>query len=322
MLLELQQSGKRSAVVLAEQLEVSVRTIYRDVDALSAAGVPIYSERGSRGGLVLADRYRDALARFGDDEVRALFVSSDDALADIGLTGDRRRALEKLTRAMPARTRAALDRTRGRVHVDSRRWIGVTSPTAPLTALREAVWTDRCAAIAYSDRVGKVTRRIVEPLGLVTKAGIWYLVARDDQALKTFRVQRIARVRLLEQRFARPSGFDVGAYWQGVAAHGGTEDEPYRATFRVTRRARANAEISFAVESSARVRGSTPPAWLVRITFPSFMAALQEAMSWGGDAVAVDPPQLCDALAERGRMLLVRYGADDRGATKAAPTLT
>jgi predicted DNA-binding transcriptional regulator YafY len=310
MLLELQQSGKRSAVALAEQLEVSVRTIYRDVDALSAAGVPIYSERGSRGGIVLADRYRDALSRFGDDEVRALFVSSDDALADIGLTGDRRSALDKLTRAMPARTRAALDRMRGRVHVDSRRWMGVTAPAAPLTALREAVWADRCVSIAYSDRTGKVTRRVVEPLGLVTKAGVWYLVARDDRAVKTFRVQRIARVRVLERRFARPSGFDVGAYWQGVAAHVAAEEEPYRATFRMTRRALANAEIYFTVESRTRLRGSTPAAWLVRIAFSSFMSALQEAMSWGGDAVAVDPPHLCEALAERGHMLLERYGAE------------
>lgn len=309
ILLELQHAGKQSAVALAEQLEVSVRTVYRDVDALSAAGVPIYAERGSHGGIVLADGYRDALARFGDDELRALFVSSDDALADIGLTAGRRSALDKLARAMPARTRAALDRTRGRVHVDSRRWIGVRSPAAPLGALREAVWGDRCVSIAYSDRTGKVTRRVVDPLGLVTKAGVWYLVARDDRAVKTFRIQRIARVRILDRRFKRPSDFDVGAYWQGVAAHVASEEEPYRATLRMTRRALANAEIYFAVESRTRVRGSNPPAWLVCIAFPSVMSALQEAMSWGGEAVAVDPPHLCEALVERGRALIARYAS-------------
>ena len=112
LLLALQQAGKQSATALAEQLEVSVRTIYRDVDALSAAGVPVYAERGSHGGIVLADSYRDTLARFDENEVRALFVSSDDALADIGLHGGHRSALDKLARAMPARTRETARRRR------------------------------------------------------------------------------------------------------------------------------------------------------------------------------------------------------------------
>jgi predicted DNA-binding transcriptional regulator YafY len=205
ILLALQTSGKQSATALAEQLEVSVRTIYRDADALSAAGVPVYAERGSRGGIVLADSYRDALSRFDEDEVRALFISSDDALADIGLTSGHRSALDKLARAMPARTRATLGATRGRVHIDGRRWTGVSAPPAALAALREAVWNDRCVTIAYTNRDGKVTRRTLEPFGLVTKAGVWYLIARDGPMLKTFRVQRIARVRVLERRFARPS---------------------------------------------------------------------------------------------------------------------
>lgn len=311
VLFELQHSGKRSATALAEQLEVSVRTIYRDVDALSAAGVPVYAERGSQGGIVLADRYREALGRFGDAELRALFVSADDALTDLGLGSDRRSALDKLARAVPAHSRAALERSRGRVHVDARRWLGVTSPSAPLATLRQAVWGDRCVSIAYSDRAGKVTRRVVEPLGLVTKAGIWYFVAGDGETVKTFRVQRIARVRILERRFVRPGGFDVGAYWQDVAARIARDEEPYRATFRMTRRALANAEIYFTVESRTRERGSDPPAWLVQIAFAAFMPALQEAMSWGDDAVAVDPPELREALAARGHALLARYGTDD-----------
>jgi predicted DNA-binding transcriptional regulator YafY len=301
VLLELQHAGKLPAPVLAERLEVTVRTIYRDVDALSAAGIPISAERGVNGGIVLADGYRDALGRFSDDELRVLFVSSDDPLSDIGLTGGHRRVLDKLARAMPERTRAALSRTRGRIHVDSRRWLGVTSVSAPLTALREAVWNDRWVRIAYSDRFGRVTRRAVEPFGLVAKAGIWYLVARDVETIKSFRVQRIARVQVLERRFQRPAKFDVGEYWQSVA--------PYVATFRMTRRARANAEIYFAIESRSRIRGSRPAAWNVRIAFPSFMAALQEAMSWTDDAIALEPPQLLAALQERGRTLSSQYAA-------------
>ncbi len=235
ILLELQHAGKLPAAALAERFEVTMRTIYRDVDALSAAGVPITAERGVRGGIVLADGYRDALGRFSDEELRVLFVSSDDPLSDIGLVAGHRRVLDKLARAMPDRARAALGRTRGRIHVDSRRWLGATSAAAPLATLREAVWNERWVTIAYSDRTGKVTRRAVEPFGLVAKAGIWYLVARDGEIVKSFRVQRIARVRVLDRRFVRPTNFDVGDYWQNVAARIATDEEPYVATFRMTR---------------------------------------------------------------------------------------
>jgi predicted DNA-binding transcriptional regulator YafY len=277
LLLELQHAGKQSAGALAQSLEVSVRTIYRDVDALSAAGVPVYAERGSHGGIVLADSYRDTLSRFDENEVRALFVSGDGALNDIG----------------------------GRVHVDSSRWIGVSAPPAALTALRDAVWKDRCVTIAYSDRRGAVTRRTLDPLGLVAKAGIWYLVGRDGETVKTFRVQRIARVRVLERRFVRPASFDAGEYWSGVARHVASEDAPYVATFRMTRRGLANAAIYCTVESRARVRGSSQ--WLVRIAFPSIEAAVHEAIGWSDEGVAVDPPLLRKRLAERARALLDRY---------------
>jgi predicted DNA-binding transcriptional regulator YafY len=299
LLLALQSSGKQSATALAERLEVSVRTIYRDADALSSAGVPVYAERGSRGGIVLADSYRDVLARFDEDEVRALFVSSDDALADIGLTSGRRSALDKLARAMPKHTRETLGATRGRVHVDGRRWAGASRPPASLAALREAVWNDRCATIAYTDRGGKVTRRTLEPFALVTKAGVWYLIARDGETMKTFRVQRIARVRVLERRFTRPSSFDAGEYWKGVAASFTYEGTPFVATFRMTRRGLANAVAYRTIESRRRVRGGSEPEWLVRIAFPVVEAAVQEAVNWSEDGVAVDPPALCERIRER-----------------------
>jgi predicted DNA-binding transcriptional regulator YafY len=307
LLLELQRAGKQSAAALAERLEVSVRTIYRDVDGLSAAGIPVYAERGSQGGIVLADSYRDALGRFDDDEVRALFVSSDDPLADIGLGGGRRSALDKLARAMPSRTQAALGRTRGRVHVDGRRWMGAPAPPAPLAALREAVWNDRWVTIAYSDRTGAVTRRTIEPFGLVVKAGVWYLIARDRETVKTFRVQRIARVRVLERCFTRPSSFDAGDFWSGVAARFAGDEAPYVATFRMTRRGLANASVYCKVVSRARVRGSEEAAWLVRVSFASFAAAVHEAMGWNDDAVAVEPALLCESVRERALALAALY---------------
>ena len=305
LLLALQHAGKQSATALSESLEVSVRTIYRDVDALSTAGVPVYAERGSHGGIVLADSYRDTLSRFDENEVRALFVSGDGALAEIGLMSGHRSALDKLARAMPSRTRATLGQTRGRVHVDSSRWTRRSAPSPALAALRDAVWHDRCVTIAYSDRRSAVTRRTLDPFGLVAKAGIWYLIARDGETVKTFRVQRIARVRVLERRFARPPSFDAGEYWKGVASHVAFEEPPYIATFRMTRHALASAAIYCTVESRSRLRGSSE--WLVRIAFPSIEAAVHEAIAWNEEAVAVEPPHLCKRLAERARELLARY---------------
>jgi predicted DNA-binding transcriptional regulator YafY len=310
ILMALQQAGKEPATALAERLEVSVRTIYRDIDALLAAGIPVYAERGSQGGIVLADSYRDTLSRFDDDELRALFVSSDDALADIGLRSGHRSALDKLARAMPRRARETLGQTRGQVHVDSRRWAGVPSPSTALVALRDAVWHDRCVAIGYTDRSGAVTRRTLEPFGLVTKAGIWYLVARDRGTMKTFRVQRVSRVRVLERHFTRPGNFDLGEYWKGVAAFVGAEERPYTATFRMSRGALANASVLFKIESRRRMRGRTPAAWIVRIAFPGFGVALQEALGWNEEAVAIEPPELCAAITERARALLERYAGD------------
>jgi predicted DNA-binding transcriptional regulator YafY len=162
-------------------------------------------------------------------------------------------------------------------------------------------------AIAYTDRGGKVTRRTLEPFGLVTKAGVWYLVARDAGTMKTFRVQRIARARVLEKTFARPATFDVGEYWKSVAAFVGAEEEPFQVTFRMNRAALANAGVFLNVESRRRIRGSKPAAWLVRVTFPSFAAAVHEALGWNDSAVAVEPPELRTALAERASSIVARY---------------
>jgi len=155
-----------------------VRTIYRDVDALSAAAF-----RSMPSGQPRRDRARRFVSRhsraFDENEVRALFVSSDEALADIGSWWTPQRAREARARDAEPHPRDARQ-ARGRVHVDGRRWIGTSAPSLPRRAA-EAVWNDRCVTIAYSDRRGAVTRRTLEPFGLVAKAGVWYLIARDGE---------------------------------------------------------------------------------------------------------------------------------------------
>ena len=309
LLLALQSDGKRSAPELAETLEVSTRTIYRDIDALSAAGVPVYAERGVQGGIILADSYRDALGRFDEGELRALFVSSDDVLADVGLVSDRKSALKKLANALPAHVRRSVDAGHGRVHVDARGWSRNTGHSAFLSTLRDAVWKDRRVTLTYRDRSGASSRRTLEPYGLVAKAGIWYLVACDRGTVKTFRVQRIEAVRVQEATFTRPPEFDVAEYWATVASTMAPSGEPFVATFRMNDRGLANANVYLQVESARRLPRTTPHAYIVRVAFSSFEHALWEVFGWSDGATAIEPQELIAALAERARDVLARYAA-------------
>src|SRR5579862_1898876 len=170
LLLLLQSRPQSTARTLAETLEVSERTVYRDVDALSAAGVPVYANRGSTGGITLSEGYRRALMHFSEDEVRALFFSGESPLADLGFDRGLSRALSKLEGGFAEVARKAAEKARSRVHLDARRWNQDEPPRLMLTTLRRAVWDDRCLQMTYEDRNRRSTDRVVEPLGLVSKA--------------------------------------------------------------------------------------------------------------------------------------------------------
>jgi predicted DNA-binding transcriptional regulator YafY len=306
MLLALQEGGKQSAPELARSLEVSTRTIYRDIDALSAAGVPIYAERGVRGGVVLADAYRETLARFDEGELRALFVSSDDVLADVGLVARRGSALSKLAAALPRTARSTIERDRGRVHVDPRRWYGASHAPELLSALREAVWNDCRVLLTYRDRNGGESKRTLDPLGLVAKAGVWYVVARDADTIKSFRVDRIVDAAVLGERFLRPPGFDVGEYWKSTSASFVRDaSRALVVTFAMSDRALENAKSYLDVLSFERAGDE----WRVRVQFASIDYAEREAFAYDDAAVVLEPPELRERLLERARALTARYNS-------------
>jgi predicted DNA-binding transcriptional regulator YafY len=217
-LLLLQGERRRTARGLAEALEVSTRTVYRDVEALSAAGVPIHMERGRCGGIVLADDYRRAIAHFTDDELQALFATAAGPMADLGFASHGS-ALTKLAGALPAAQRRVAERGRDRMLVDHNRWYRGAQPRLLLAELRRAVAAERRVSVQYRDRAGATTDRILEPLGLVAKAGIWYLVAREgDKGYRTFRCERIVSATTTTEGFERPAGFDLDAHWRSSVA--------------------------------------------------------------------------------------------------------
>ena len=218
LLLLLQARGGLTADVLARELEVSVRTVLRDVDALSAAGVPIYAERGPAGGIRLVEGYRTRLTGMTADEAEALFLSGlPGPAAELGLGTLVAAAQVKVIAALPAELRSRASRLVERFHLDAGAWFKGNEPVPHLAIVAEAVWAARRVEIAYHRDDGPVTR-VVEPLGLVLKAGIWYLVARTDDELRTYRVSRIREARPLDESVVRPAGFDLAAWWAESSA--------------------------------------------------------------------------------------------------------
>ncbi len=308
LLLLLQSRRQCSARVLAERLEVSERTIYRDVDALSAAGVPLYAERGSNGGIVLADGYRRALTNFNEEEIRALFVSGASPLADLGLERGFTRALEKLHGGLADVQRRAAEKSRSRIHLDRRRWNQPDPPREILTALRRAVWDDRRIRIRYEDRNRASSTRTVDPLGLVSKAGVWYLVGRHGGEMRSFRVERIRGAHELGERFERPAGFDLERYWSESSARFAQVSRGAEVT--VTLRASNDALERITIYWPAEILEQRERDAIVRVTFPGSEVALFQVLAWSDAATLLEPAELRDALVARARRALKRYARD------------
>lgn len=299
-MLLLQARSPRSARELAESLEVSMRTIYRDVDALSASGVPVYAERGSSGGIALSDGYRQAIAQFSADELHALFVAAADPLADLGVTGHER-ALHKLKGALPDLQRTAAEKARERILLDHNKWYRTEQPGTVLAALRRAVWDERALRIAYRDRGGKPSEREVEPLGLVSKAGVWYVIARDERCeMRTFRAERIVSVAETTRKFTRPDGFDLERYWRDNMA----ALQPPRGMYEATMRVDADALGALIPYFPAETLDEDDAARTLRVRFPSEETAVSHAMMLGTRARVLGPDGFRKALADRARAML------------------
>ena len=215
LLLLLQARGRMTAAELAEELEVSTRTIYRDLEALSSAGVPVYAEAGPGGGCQLIDGYRTRLTGLTAKEAEALFAAGvPGPVGDLGLGTVLGAAQLKLLAALPKELADRATNAQQRFHLDAPSWFKRGRNDPNLAVLASAVWEDRCVDIRYrhpgSDHASE---RHLEPLGLVLKAGVWYLVARRDGEFRTYRVSRIEALSVSDERFDRPEAFDLGAHW-------------------------------------------------------------------------------------------------------------
>ena len=238
-LLLIQARGKMTARELSRELEVSERTVYRDLNALSAAGVPVYAERGPGGGVALLEGYETRLTGLKEAEVRALSqvlssLSVPGSLVDLGLGGALESALLKLSAALPSMHRQGTGRMRGRVHLDTARWFAPRELVPHLQTVQEAVWGERRLNLLYCADDSGVRRRVLEPYGLVAKVGVWYVVGGTARGTRVYRVSRIREVELGEP-FERPQDFDLADFWSTWCHDFETSRPTYPVLLRVSK---------------------------------------------------------------------------------------
>jgi predicted DNA-binding transcriptional regulator YafY len=311
LLLLLQTRGQLTAAELADELEVSERTIHRDVDALSESGVPIYAERGPHGGIRLVDGYRTRLTGMTPEEAEALFLAGmPGPAAELGLGTVVAAAQLKVLASLPPELRARASRLVERFHLDAGEWFRTSQPVPHLGALSDAVWSGTRIAIDYERGDGAV-RRVLEPLGVVLKAGIWYVVARVDDQIRTYRVSRVVAVEPSAERFERPDDFDLAAYWAESAAAFERDAPRVEVVVRVhpDHAGRLWAAVGSAVMNAAeRIDLADPEGWLrlrLRLDWPEEAAGV--LLSAGPWVDVVSPAEIRGEVAAMARDVAARY---------------
>ncbi len=234
ILMELQIHGLVTADDLARRFGVSKRTVYRDIDALGSTGVPVYAERGPGGGIRLVDGYRTRLTGMSQPEIESLLlVGLAGPAADLGLAEHAASARLKLLAALPPGSTDAALRVGERFHLDPVDWYRRVQPPPLLGVVSNAVWRGERLSIDYESWEARGSR-LVDPLGLVMKAAVWYLVGRRASRIRIYRVDHIRDARTLDEGFARPHRFDLAAYWQAEVARFEASLRVLHATLRVT----------------------------------------------------------------------------------------
>ncbi len=305
LLLLLQARPRCTARELAAKLEISERTVYRDVDSLAAAGVPVFAERGANGGIALSEGYRRALLQFGDEEIQALFIAGSSLVADLGLGGKGERALEKLRGGLSDVQRRAAESVRDRVYIDQRRWFQSDPSVERLSLLRRAVWDDRVIRLRYKDREGKQSDRSAEPYGLVSKAGVWYVIAHTDAGFRSFRVDRIVEARVEERHFERDLAFTLESYWRETATRMLSERPSFAAIVRID-----DDDIRSTLCGYYRTECASPDdVKIVRVYFSNERSAVRNAIAWGDAVELLDPPSVRAEIARHARAIAERYSA-------------
>jgi predicted DNA-binding transcriptional regulator YafY len=304
LLLRLQRTGPATARTLADELDVSERTIYRDVSMLQAAGVPLWTETGPHGGIRLVDGWRSPVDGFTAAETVALTIGTPGA-SDLGLGAVLTAARSKLRSALPDPARDDLERVTARFLVDAPGWFQRDDAGEALPVVADALWTDQRLDVGYQGRGGTVRRRL-DPLGLVLKAGIWYLVAAHRRQVRTYRVSRMSGASAVPGPSWRPDAFDLEAWWAASALAFDAAIRPLATRLRLSpaaARALPRAVPGQLTVDAVAAGRSGPDGWIeVDVPVEAVHVAVTQLAALPGVEVLA-PPELREALADHGRRL-------------------
>ncbi len=316
IMLMLGAQGRLTAQELAGRLEVSERTIYRDIDALSAAGIPIYTQPGLNGGVFLDENYRISLTGFSRTDILSLFVAADAGpLADLGLARDD--SLLKLFVALPLIQQHEVERLRQRIFIDPGNWFQIVETTSVLPALQQAVWEDRQVDVRYQPVVGDLSERRLDAYALVAKANIWYLIGRKpDGEMRSYRVSRIQAVAFAGTTFERDPDFDLPAYWKASCENferlSMENSPPFVAILRV--HPQAFWFFPGYMEGRYKQLGTDADGWIrLRVVFNSIDHARTQVLGFGTHAEALEPQALYDTVIETAEAVLRFHAEKQRG---------
>lgn len=310
ILLLLQVHRRQTARELARRLEVSERTIHRDMEALSAAGFPVFAERGTGGGWMLVEGYKTNLTGLNKNEVQALFLTKPlRLLADLGLDKASDAAMIKLSAALPSAHRHDAEHARERIHIDTAGWRGAEESARLLPVLLEAVWQERKLRFTYQRGGGcDAVERIADPLGLVAKGNAWYLVAVVDGDVRSYRVARVRSAEVTGEPSIRPKGFDLVEYWERSAVQFKSQLPEYKALVR------AHPDVIPRLNFGgrfARIEHAGPPdaaGWIkVAMRFDVEEMAVEYALSFGAKMEVLDPPTLRGKVIDAAKGVISFY---------------
>jgi predicted DNA-binding transcriptional regulator YafY len=310
IVLLLQVNHQLTARELAERLEVSQRTILRDMEALSSAGIPVIAERGIGGGWSLLGEYRTNLTGLNEAEIQSIFLSRPTKLlSDLHLEKAAERALLKLLAALPTVYRARAEYARQRIYIDQSGWQRTEEPVPLLHELQEAIWQERKLRFTYLRGPGCASvERVADPLGLVAKGSAWYLVAAIDGQVRSYRVSRIERASLGDAPCFRPPDFDLASFWEKSAVQFRAQLPAYRTLVRVREEIVPRLSLAGRFARIEKVDQRDEDGWVqVALRFDVEEMACEYALSFGPRLEVLEPASLRTRVLEMAHAVVKSY---------------
>ncbi|MCC5659840.1 YafY family transcriptional regulator [Nostoc sp. XA010] len=309
ILMLLQVHRQLTARDLAERLEVSERTIHRDMDALSSAGVPVMAERGKGGGWSLLDSYQTTLTGLNLAEIQALFLPKPThLLADLGWSQAFEAALLKLLAAIPAANRQQAEMVSQRIHVDPTGWHRWDEEMSAFPILQTAVWQERQVHLSYERSDRKCVERLVNPLGLVAKGSVWYFVASVDSEVRSYRISRVRDAMLTDYPCVRPVEFNLADYWQQSMVEFKANLPYYGVTVRVAPEAMSWLRYAGYFAQIEQIDSPDADGWTrIWLRFDIEEAACAYALGFGAQMEVIEPLELRERVLQAAKKTILFY---------------